>query len=101
MQLEHRDLVLQIRYHSALRGDVLADGRSLRLQTLMLSSKDSTLYYFHKALTHALTEYHDTRPRVTTHQAKWIRNVFEAVDKKASGAVHLSSLPRVFAAANI
>jgi hypothetical protein len=103
VQLEHRDLVLQIRYHSALRGGrFIADGRSLRLQTLMLSSRDSdTLYCFHQGLTHALTEYHGTRPRLTTHQAKWIRNVFEAVDKRASGAVQLSSLPRVFAAANI
>ena len=78
-QLGNRDVILQIRCHSSLRGRKhKADGRSMRKQTLLLSSKNrETLLYWYWGLRVLLREYHGRRQLITLLQAKWMRHVFE------------------------
>ena len=78
-----------------------ADGRSLRQQTLLLTSRDpKTLEAYYAALSLVLAEYRASRPPLTMHQAIWIRNVFESIDKTDSGFITPLAIPRLLAASN-
>ena len=100
--LHQREVVLRIRCHARSRERRhKADGRSLRQQTLLLTSRDpKTLEAYYAALSLVLAEYRASRPPLTMHQAIWIRNVFESIDKTDSGFITPSAIPRLLAASN-
>ena len=45
-------------------------------------------------------EHRAQRPPLGVLQAKWVRNVFESVDRKSHGSITRASVPRLLAAAN-